>query len=46
MLEALIHRQDDHLAGASEGAGREHPAQVLQGARGIGTVPTQDLVDA
>ena len=33
MLEPLIHGQDDHLAGTREGAGLQHPTQVLQGAR-------------
>ena len=40
MLEALIHRQDHHLAGAAELAVIQHPGQIAQRAWIIAAVAT------
>ncbi|EAU63618.1 hypothetical protein STIAU_6444 [Stigmatella aurantiaca DW4/3-1] len=46
VLEALIHGQDDQLAGAGERAGVQQAGQVGEGARVVGWVPREDLLDA
>ena len=45
VLEALVDRQDHQLARACERAGLEHPAQVLEYAGGLGSVPAENLFD-
>ena len=45
VLEALIDRQDDHLAGAAQLALHQNPAQIGLHARGVGLVVGKDLLD-
>src|SRR5207245_882697 len=46
VLEALVDRQDDQLAGAGEAAVHEQPVDVGERAGVVGGVPAEDLSDA
>ncbi len=46
VLETLVHRQDQHLAGAAELSVLQHPGEVGERPGAVGPVPRQDLGDA
>ena len=45
MLEALVHRQDDHAAGAAEAPLHQEARQVRLRPRAVAFVPGEDLAD-
>src|SRR5512134_2194196 len=46
MLEALVHRQNDHLAGTTETAFHQDAGQIALGPRIVALVVGEDLFDA
>src|SRR6185503_1075289 len=46
VLEALVHREDDHLPGAAEAAVVQEPGDVGEGAGAVAPVPGQDFLHA
>src|SRR3954468_10594589 len=46
MLEALVHREDDQLAGTTEAAFHQDAGQIALGTRGVALVVGEDLFDA